>query len=106
MQSVYSLPPSDEVEMGDDKPRDEIPRSVSSLTSSGRSSMSVNHQSSAVADISGEIERQRQIAESERQQQDIIYSQQLELVRQNAESMLHAQAITQRRSTHSPRICK
>ena len=32
MQSVYSLPPSDEVEMGDSIPRDEIPRSASPLS--------------------------------------------------------------------------
>ena len=80
MGSHYSIPPSDEVEMGGDIPRGEIPRSSSS-------SMSV-----AVADIDGEVERQRQIAHYERQQQDIIFSQQLELVRQNAASMLHAQA--------------
>ena len=59
MQPVYSLPPSDEVEVGDDIPRDEIPRSLSPLT--GISAMGVT-QNAAVADNSGEIERQRQIA--------------------------------------------
>ena len=55
MESHYSIPPSGEVEMGGDVPRDEIPRSSSS-------SMSVAHQSSAVADIDGKIEGQRQRA--------------------------------------------
>ena len=85
MESHYSIPPSDEVEMGDDIPRDEIPRSSSS-------SMSVAHQSSAVADIDGKIERQRQIAEDERQQQENIFNQQLEQVKQNTENMLQEQA--------------
>ena len=58
------VPPSDEVEMGDD-----IPRSVSTLTSI--SAMSVI-QTAAVANNSGEVERQRQIAEYERQQQENI----------------------------------
>ena len=35
-------------------------------------------QNAAVADIDGEVERQRQIAEYERQQQEIIHIQQLE----------------------------
>ena len=83
MKSHYSIPPSDEVEMGDDIPRDEIPRSSSSSVSVTRNA--------AVADISGEVERQRQIAQYERQQQEIIYNQQLELVRQHAESMLQEQ---------------
>ena len=60
MHSVYSLPPSDEVEMGDDIPRDEIPRSVPPLTNSSMSSMSVTL-NAAVVDIDGEVERQRQI---------------------------------------------
>ena len=67
MQYVYSLLPSGEVEMGDDIPQDEIPRSVSPLTSSSSSSMSVT-QNAAVADNSGEVERQRQLAQYEIQQ--------------------------------------
>ena len=61
MHSVYSLPQSDDVEMGDDVPRDEIPRSVSPLTSSSISAKS-GTQNGAVADIDGEIERQSKIA--------------------------------------------
>ena len=61
MQSVYSLPPSDEVEIGDDIPRDEIPRVLSSLTSISAMGVTQN-QNAAVADNSGEVERQRQIA--------------------------------------------
>ena len=67
MQYVYSLPPSGELEMGDDIPRDEIPRSVPPLTDSSTSSMSVT-QNAAVADNSGEVERQRQLAQYEIQQ--------------------------------------
>ena len=81
MESHYSIPPSDEVEMGDDIPRDGIPRSRGS-------SMSVARQGSAVADIDGEIERQRQIAEYERQQQENTFNKQLEQVIQNIENML------------------
>ena len=90
MQSVYSLPPSGEVEMGDDIPRDEIPRSVAPLTSSSSSSMSVT-QNAAVADNSGEVERQRQLAQYEIQQREIIPNRQIELVRQNAAPMLQEQ---------------
>ena len=88
MHSVFSLPPSGEVEMGDD-----IPRSLSPLTTlSSRSAMSdVAHQSSAVADNSGEVDRQRQLAQYEIQQQEIKHNQQIELVRQNATSMLQKQ---------------
>ena len=56
MESHYSLPPSDETEMVDDIPRDEIPRSSSSSMSA------IQNQNAAVADNSGEVERQRQIA--------------------------------------------
>ena len=90
MESHHSIPPSDEVEMGDDIPRDIKPRSVSSLTSSSISAMS-GTQNAAVAGNSGELERQRQLAQYERQQQEIIYNQQLELVRQNTEKMLQEQ---------------
>ena len=94
MGPQYSTPPSDEVEMGDDIPRDEIPRSSSS-------SMSVAHQSSAVAGIDGKVEKQRQIAEYERQQQENMFNQQLEQVRQHIEKCYKNKAITQRRSNIS-----
>ena len=61
-----SLPPSDETEIRDDMSTRTIPRSETTwlLSLSRRSpAMSyVAHQSSAVADISDELERQRQIA--------------------------------------------
>ena len=57
MDSVFSLPPSAEVEMGDD-----IPRSVSPLTSLASSSSISVTQNAAVADNSGEVDRQRQLA--------------------------------------------
>ena len=53
-------------------------------------------QNAAVADNSGEVERQRQIAEHERQQQENRFSQQLKPVRQNAAAMLHEQAQSHR----------
>ena len=76
MQSVYSLPPSDEVEVGDGIPRSETTWLLSLSRSSAMSD--VARQSSAVADIDGEIERQRHIAEYERQRQENIFNQQLE----------------------------
>ena len=66
--------------MGDDIPRDIKPRSVSSLTSSSISAMS-GTQNAAVAGNSGEVERQIQTAEYELQQQQNIFSQQVERVR-------------------------
>ena len=86
MQSVYSAPPSDEVEMGDDIPRSETTWLPSLSRSSAMSD--VAHQSPAVADIDGEVERQRHIAEYERQQQENRFHQQLGQVRQNIEKML------------------
>ena len=65
------LPPSGEVEMGDD-----IPRPLSSLTSSSAMS-GVANPNSAVAYNSGELERQRQLAQYEIQQQEIIHNQQI-----------------------------
>ena len=62
MQSVYSLPPSDEVEIGDDIP-------VSPLTNISAMRATQN-QNATEADHSGEVERQRHIAEYERQQQE------------------------------------
>ena len=87
MESVYSIPPSDEVEMGDD-----IPHSVSTLISLTSSSvMSDAAQSSAVAEYSGELERQRQLEQYEIQQQDIREKQQIEPMRQQTASMLQKQ---------------
>ena len=74
METTYSLLPSDETEIRDDMSTRTIPRSETTwLPSLSRSSAmsDVAHQSSAVADISDELERQRQIAEHERQQQEI-----------------------------------
>ena len=56
MESYYSLPPSNETEMGDD-----ISRSLSPLSSISPMSVTQN-QNVAVADNSGEVEGQRQIA--------------------------------------------
>ena len=81
---IAYVPPSDEVEMGGDIPRS-VPTSTS-LTSS--SVMSDVAQSSAVADYSGELERQRQLAQYENQQRDIREKQQIELMRQQTASML------------------
>ena len=50
----------------------------------------IDHQSSAVADLTNEIERQRQIAENEIRQQEIRQTRQLEIVRQEAASELHS----------------
>ena len=70
-----------------------IPRSETTyLPSLGRSeamSDDVANQSTAVADLTNEVERQRQIAEHERQQQEIRQTRQLEIVIQEAASELH-----------------
>ena len=73
---MHSLPPSNETEMRDDMSTRTIPRSE------------MDHQSSAVADLTNEIERQRQIAENELRQQEIRQTRQLETVRQEAASEL------------------
>ena len=65
METNYSLPPREETEIRDDMSTRTIPRSETTwLPSLSRSSAmsDVAHQSSAVADISDELERQRQIA--------------------------------------------
>ena len=94
MESVHSLPPSDETEIRNDMPTRTIPRSETtyspSLGSSQAMSVDVANQSSAVADLTGEIERQRLIAESELRQQEIRQSRQLEKVGHQAASVLHS----------------
>ena len=93
MESMHSLPPSIETEIRDAMSTRTIPRSETTyLPSLNRSqSMSdVAHQSSAVADLTNEIERQRQIAEYELQQQELRQTRQLEIVRQEAASELHS----------------
>ena len=93
METNYSLPPNDETEIRDDMPTRTIPRSETTwLPSLSRSpAMSdVAPQSSAVVDLSNELERQRQIAEYERQQQETRQTRQLEVVRQEVVSELHS----------------
>ena len=92
MGTYYSLPPSEETEITDDMSTLTIPRSETTyLPSLNRSpAMSdVAPQSSAVADLANELERQRQIAEYEIQQQEIRQTRQLELVRQEAVRLNH-----------------
>ena len=93
MESLHSLPPSIETEIRDDMSTRTIPRSETTyLPSLSRSqAMSdVAPQSSAVADLTNELERQRQLAEYELQQREIRESRQLENVRQEAASELHS----------------
>ena len=97
MESIDSLPPSDETEIRDDMSTRTKTTYLPSLGSSQAMSVDVANQSSAVADLTGEIERQKQIAEYERQQQEIRQSHQMDLVRQDAASVLQAttQALTE-----------
>ena len=94
MEPLHSLPPSGEIEIKDNMLDRTIPRSATTyLPSLGRSqamSDDVANQSTAVADLTNEVERQKQIAEYERQQQEIIQSRQLEIVRQGAAAELHS----------------
>ena len=82
LESLHSLPPSD----GDDISAQTIPRSEASH----QSRQDVANHSSAVADLTNELERQKQIAEYERQQQETIQSRQLETVRQEAAAVLQS----------------
>ena len=82
MESLHSLQPSE----GDDISTQTIPRSEASH----QSRQDVANHSSAVADLTNELERQNQIAEDERQQQEIIQSRQLEIVRQRAAAALQS----------------
>ena len=65
MESAYSLPSSNETVIGDDMSTRTIPRSKStylpSLSRSQAMSDDVANQSSAVADLTHELERQRDI---------------------------------------------
>ena len=89
METMHSLSSSEDTEMRDDMAVSSKTTSLPSLDSNAMS-VDVANQSTAVADHTGEIERQRQIAENERLQLEIRQSQQLENVRQQAASVLQA----------------
>ena len=59
---MHSLSPSDETEMRDGMSTHSKTTYLPSLGSSQAMSVDVANQSSAVADVTGEIERQKQIA--------------------------------------------
>jgi len=89
METMHSLSSSEDTEMRDDMAVSSKTTSLPSLDSNAMS-VDVANQSTAVADHTGEIERQRQIAENERLQLEIRQSQQLENIRQQAASVLQA----------------
>ena len=64
--------------------------------------------SSAVPDLTNELERRRQIAEHERLQQELRQTRQLEIVRQEAASVLQssAQTLTEQNVKNAERIRK
>ena len=90
METMHSLSSSEDTEMRDDMSVRSKTTYLPSLGSNQAMSDNVANQSSAVADHTGEIERQKQIAENELRQQEIRQSQQLENVRQQAASVLQA----------------
>ena len=90
METMHSLSTSEDTEMRDDMSVSAKTTYLPSLGSNQAMSVDVANQSSAVADHTGEIERQKQIAENELRQQEIIQSQQLENVGQQAASVLQA----------------
>ena len=90
METMHSLSSSEDTEMRDDMSVRSKTTYQPSLGSNQAMSVDVANQSSAVADHTGEIERQKQIAENELRQQEIRQSQQLENVRQQAASVLQA----------------
>ena len=89
METMHSSSSSEDTEMRDDMGVSSKTTSLPSLDSNAMS-VDVANQSTAVADHTGEIERQRQIAENERLQLEIRQSQQLENIRQQAASVLQA----------------
>ena len=92
MESMHSLPPSIDTEIRDNMSTRTIPPSETTyLPSLNRSpAMSdVAPQSSAVADLTHELERQIAIAEYEKKQ-ELRQTRQLEIVRQEAASVLHS----------------
>ena len=90
METMHSLSSSEDTEMRDDMSVRSKTTYQPSSGSNQAMSVDVANQSSAVADHTGEIERQKQIAENELRQQEIRQSQQLENVRQQAASVLQA----------------
>ena len=98
MESLHSLQLSD----GDDMSTQTIPRSESSH----QSRQDVANHSSAVADLTNELERQKQIAEDERQQQETRQSRQLEIVRQKAAAVLQSttQTLTEQSAQNAERV--
>ena len=89
METLHSSSASEDTGMRDDMAVSSKTTSLPSLDSNAMS-VDVANQSTAVADHTGEIERQRQIAENERLQLEIRQSQQLENIRQQAASVLQA----------------
>ena len=93
MASMHSLPPSIETEIGYNmSTRTTPPSETTYLPSLNRSpAMSdVAPLSSAVADLTHELETQIAIAEYEQKQQELRQTRQLEIVRQEAASVLHS----------------
>ena len=105
MESMHSLPPGDETEIRDDMSTRTIPprSEASHQPRQAMSSDDVANQSSAVADLTSELERQRQIAENERLQQELRQTRQLEIVRQEAASVL--QSATQTLTEQTAKTC-
>ena len=108
MEPMHSLPPSIETEIRDDISTRTIPRSETSYPpglNRSQSMSDVAHQSSAVADLTN-VERHRQIAEYELQQQEFRHTRQLEIVRQEAASELRSrtQSLTDQHAQNVERI--
>ena len=107
MESLHSLPPSGETEIRDDMSSRTLPRSEAShQPRQAMSSDDVANQSSAVAGYTNEIERQRQLTENERLQQELIQNRQLESVRQEAASVLQptTQTLTEQHAQNAERV--
>ena len=102
MESTYSLPPSIETEIRDDMSTRTVAHSDDMSTRTIPRSENA-HQSSAAADLTNKIERQRPIAENKLRQQEIRQTRQLETVRQEAVAELHSatQPITESTRTEA-----
>ena len=98
MESLHSLPPSD----GDEMSTRTIPRSEASH----QPRQDVANHSSSVADLNKKVEIQKQIAEYERQQEEIRQSRQLGTVRQEAAAVLQSttQTLTEQNAQNAERV--
>ena len=102
MGSLHSLQSSEKAQIRDDMSTRTIPRPEASH----QPRQDVANHSTAVADLTNGLERQKQIAEYERRQQETRQSRQLEIVRQEAAAVLQSttQTLTEQNAQNAERV--